>query len=240
MILFLTSSPSGPLDRPNDERVLDKSNDFIKNMRKYWKKEMKILMVSAYPDSFQANDEMKEFFCDAFLNSQLPFVRFTLWDDRMEKVDVEAYDMVILAGGHVPTQNAYFQRIQLKEKLQNYQGIVMGISAGSMNCAELVYAQPELAGESDDPDFLRFLSGLGLTSYQILPHYQMVKDSWLDGKRLYEDIAFSDSFGHVFYVLVDGSYILVDDEAILFGEGYRLQDGRIQQICDYGEFVRIS
>ena len=42
------------------------------------------------------------------------------------------YDVILLAGGHVPTQNCYFKEIDLKEKIKDFQGIVIGISAGSM------------------------------------------------------------------------------------------------------------
>ena len=47
-------------------------------------------------------------------------------------------DLIILAGGHVPTQNRYFQEINLKSLLKNYQGVILGISAGTMNSAETV------------------------------------------------------------------------------------------------------
>jgi len=47
------------------------------------------------------------------------------------------YDVVILAGGHAPTQNAFFHKIKLKELLKIFDGIVIGISAGTMNCADV-------------------------------------------------------------------------------------------------------
>ena len=59
------------------------------------------------------------------------------------------------------------------------------------------------------PGFVRFTQGLGLTDKNILPHYNQVRDNILDGMRLFEDITYPDSRGHSFYVLMDGSYILV-------------------------------
>ena len=81
---------------------------------------------------------------------------------------VAAADLILLAGGHVPTQNAYFQRIGLRGLLSRFSGVLIGISAGSMNSAETVYAQPELPGESTDAAFRRYLPGLGLTKKQII------------------------------------------------------------------------
>ena len=51
---------------------------------------------------------------------------------------VAGADLLILAGGHVPTQNRFFQDIALRERLAGFDGVVMGISAGTMNCEELV------------------------------------------------------------------------------------------------------
>lgn len=61
-VVFLTSSPSGPLDRPNYEKVLDEKNGFVQNMKKYWRPEMRGLIVVSNPDRFEHNDEMKQFF----------------------------------------------------------------------------------------------------------------------------------------------------------------------------------
>ena len=238
MIVFLTSSPSGPLDVANDAHVLDKSNCFVDNLKKYWKKDMKALMISAYPDSYMANDEMTSFFYDCFCNSGVPVTCFDLLDNRNLDVIIHDYDVVMLAGGHVPTQNDFFKHIHLKERLALYEGIIIGVSAGTMNSAKRVYAQPELPTESYDPNYVRYMDGLGLTEVNILPHYQMVKDSILDGKRLYEDITFKDSYGENFIVLVDGSYILqTNASCVIYGEAYRLSDGVLYLLCNENESV---
>ena len=114
--------------------------------------------------------------------------------------------------------------------------MLIGISAGSMNSADVVYAQPEEPGEAVSPDYRRFLPGLGVTKTQLLPHYQMVKDHILDGMRLFEDITFSDSRGRVFYALPDGSFLLgKNGRETIYGEAWRIQDGAMRQICREGE-----
>jgi dipeptidase E len=105
-----------------------------------------------------------------------------------------------------------------------------------MNCARIVYAQPEMPGEAIDPSFERFIPGLGLTEFNILPHYNAVKNDVIDGLRLFEDIACADSIGHTFYAISDGSYLLqTDDHAVLCGEAYRISGGEIVQISTDGE-----
>lgn len=242
MIVFLTSSPSGALNEPNYGKLLDERNGFVDHLKLVWKENMKGLIVSANPTAYEANDEQLDFFANAFRNSGVPLTSFEIWDYRMENLSKEVlhtYDMIMLSGGHVPTQNVFLKQIQLREKLEGYEGVVIGVSAGSMNSANIVYAQPEEAGESSK-DFQRFYTGLNLCDINILPHYQMVKDYYLDGRRLYEDIAFEDSMGHEFIVLVDGSYIIVKDTmAYVYGESYVLEDGNFTSLCALNENCRI-
>ena len=238
MIVFLTSSPSGSLDDSHIVYGLDKMNHFVDNLRKYWRDGAKCLMIAASPDEYERNDQMTAFFADAFKDAGLFWSEFLLWDGRdevMPKEELHTYDLIILGGGHVPTQNQFFHEIGLREKLQGYKGMIIGISAGTMNSADVVYAQPELPGESVDSHYVKYLEGLNLTKNQILPHYQMVKDYMLDGKRLYEDITFADSYGNNFLVLPDGSYLMsIDGEESVWGEAWRLSDGVMRKISENG------
>ena len=153
---------------------------------------------------------------------------------------VKNSSLIILAGGHVPTQNRFFSKIGLRALLKDYNGILIGISAGSMNSAETVYAQPERDGEAMDPAYQRFLPGLGLTKTMLLPHYQENKDDILDGLRVYEDIAFSDSYGNVFYAIPDGTYLLIEGgKEELRGEAYRISNGNMLQVSKANDIVRL-
>ena len=242
MIGFFTSSPSGPLDNSRKVLGLDEMNRFVVNLAHYWPKSARALMITAFPDDDPQNDQMIAFFADAIRDAGLPLETLDLWDHRANDTSLEnllSYQVVMLGGGHVPTQNAFFGRIGLTAKMRVFPGIVIGISAGTMNAAEMVYAQPELDGESLDPGYQRWIPGLGLTKTNILPHYQMVKDNMLDGRRLFADITCPDSFGHRFLALNDGSYLLsVDGRETVWGEAYEIRDGIIRKICDTdGTFI---
>ena len=233
MTLFLTSSPTGPLDGSRVVDGLDPMNGFVENLAARWPGSARCLIAAASPEEYAGNDQMAAFFAHALARSGLPCVCMDLWDDRAGGIDPGAYDVVLLGGGHVPTQNAFFRRVGLRERLAGFPGILIGISAGTMNAAGRVYAQPELPGEAVDPRYVRWLPGLGLTGLNILPHYQMVRDHRLDGRRLYEDITYPDSVGHRFLAIPDGSYVLAEDGgATLYGEGYLLADGELRRICE--------
>ena len=73
--------------------------------------------------------------------------------------------LLILGGGHVPTQNRFFQKIGLRERMKAFAGLVIGISAGSMNSAEIVYAHPELEGEAIDLAYPEMSLSLGFRNW---------------------------------------------------------------------------
>ena len=237
MILYLTSSPF--IDGA-DRAILSPANGLLARLKADLPEHPSCLFICSSPDSPYLTDKFGYEMAKAFEEAELAFSDFRVLDRRTQKdaqLLIWQSDLIILAGGHVPTQNAFFQEIGLREMLENYQGVVMGISAGTMNSAERVYAQPEEAGESD-PDFQRFLPGLGITEVNVLPHYQQVKDYLLDGKRLFEDVTYADSMGECFFAFVDGTYLLIDEgQTWLYGEAYCIQDGQIEQISEVGDVV---
>ena len=223
---------------------LDPSNGLVDELISYWRENSHCLLISAFPDEYTVNDRMRADIERIFRETGLSIEYMDICDRRngVEIISqLSQYDMVILGGGHVPTEKAFFDEIGLRNALQNWDGIVMGISAGSMNCADMVYAQPEMPGEAVDPSYQKFIRGLGLTDINVLPHYQAVKDDWVDDLRLMEDITYPDSYGRTFYAIVDGSYVLqTEDRKEIRGEAYRIADGKIQKVCEYGDVLKLS
>ncbi|MBQ7058651.1 MAG: Type 1 glutamine amidotransferase-like domain-containing protein [Firmicutes bacterium] len=229
MICFLTSR----IDDPETGK-LNPANRLEDELRIYFPRPCRALFICSSPDGWEITD----FYANAtkviIEDAGFIFEQFRILDSRNESAAAElvrASDLLILSGGHVPTQNRFFEKIHLREIMKDYDGIVIGISAGSMNSAEEVYAQPEEEGEAIDPSYQRFLSGLGLTKINLLPHYQEVKDDILDGLKVFEDVAYPDSMGKTFYAIPDGSYLFMDDlREELRGEAYRIKDGVMTQI----------
>ena len=227
MIIFLTSSPTGPLG--SHFNGLDHQNHFVENLKKYWKPDSKCCLIAAYPDHFQENDQMCDYFRTVLTHEQFSLDCFDLIDQRYQDITSQRKGITVywLTGKYEWIEDY----ASLKEKLKDFQGIIIGISAGSMNCASTVYCQPEEPGESIDQQFQRWIEGLALTDINIIPHYQLVKDRYLDDQRLYEDITYPDSLNHRFIILVDGSYILIDDQNWLYGESYLLENGELKPLC---------
>lgn len=245
MKLFMTSSPGGSIcaDGRWMAAPFDRANGFLREFRKACRGETDCLILSSDPENTKMGDEMRSFFQEAFGKSGMSIERVDVCDKRDPGAAKRlcCYGLLILAGGHVPTQNAFFDKIGLKEKIHRYAGVVLGISAGTMNCADVVYAQPEEPGEAVDPCYVRYQKGLGLTRVNVLPHFQNVEGAKLDGLRVMEDICLPDSRVQPFYGLPDGSWLYREQgRTILFGEAWLLKEGTCTKFCEKESFREVE
>ena len=242
-IIFLTSSPDDSYQIQGEwvTGPFTKKNHFLENVTRVWPEHAHVLVITASPDADEQNGEMMRYLETVFRESGLGVEELELLDRHTEKYArdwVAESSVLILGGGHVPTQNAFFQEIGLRRLLERFSGVIIGISAGTMNCADLVYAQPELPGETQDPHYRRYIPGLGLTRIQVLPHYDKVKHEKLDGLWIIDEISVADSDGKEFLALPDGSYVLCQGgRETVYGRAYRIADRRLSQICRDGEAV---
>ena len=242
MKAVLTSSLGGSfkVDGKRVPSALLTDNGLLDKLKEVWINNAKVMIICASPCDYEKNDSVCECLKEAFPMSGLNISYIDKCDDRNEELieKLEEMDVVLLAGGHVPTQNEFMKKLKLREKLMNFNGLIIAWSAGSMNCATNVYAAPELEGEAVDPGYKRWITGLGITEINIYPHYQLLKNEYLDGLRVMEDITYPDSFKHEILAMNDGSYILIEDGTeVLFGEAYLIKDGCKEQICKNGQSV---
>lgn len=239
MICFLTGNPFVP-----NTLILNPANGFADGIGQALRDKRAALYVCSDPFDPAWTDECCRAMGFGFENAGLPLTAWRALDGRNAAFApqlVQSAGLIVLGGGHVPTQNAFFQAIRLRELLRDFPGVILGISAGSMNSAETVYAQPELPGEASSKDYRRFLPGLGLTKTMLLPHYQALKNETLDGLRVFEDISYPDSMDRAFYAIPDGSYLLIrDGEETIRGEAYRIAEGKLEQIAKAEEIYAIS
>jgi len=241
MTLFITSSP---FDETADAPRFSNANGFADRLRAALPEYPSVTFVASSPER---HDLTCRFGADAFTALANAGIFPSQWTvlDGINAEDapeiISASDLLIFAGGHVPTQAAFFRDISLDVLLQDYPGVIIGISAGSMNMAQTVYAQPEEPGEAVDPDYARFFPGLDLTEVNVLPHYQKVKDDLVDGLRLFEDITLPDSQGRCFFAIPDGSYFYQDDSCLLLcGESYLVRDGVLSPLTRDGEILNME
>ena len=232
MVVYLTSSFI-PHQEPGMYQKKEPSDcyGFFDDLKKEWPGAAKILYVPADPTREREFDNQKQRVLDAFEYKDLPVKEVkVLQEESGQALDklISWANVIYLAGGHAPTQLAYFKRIGLKDALADYKGIIIGLSAGACNAAYSVYLIPECEGEAADPNFVRFSSGLDLTNLQIIPHMEYVKGRTIDGMDYINDVVIPDSYGRRFYLITDGSYFKVKDGKTSFvGVGDVIEDGEI-------------
>lgn len=150
MKAILTSSLGGQvkIDGKRLPAKLPETNGLLKCIKDVWKKDSKVMIISGSPEYFDKNDSVLFCLKGAFSLSELGTSEVLMCDERNKEIieRLPEIDVLILAGGHVPTQNSFMKTIGLKERLQSWDGLLIAWSAGSMNCAEMVYAGPELPG----------------------------------------------------------------------------------------------
>lgn len=229
MVYFLTSSSCLP-----DSPALNPANGFVDELREALPHPCRAVFVASSPDDVERTERFAGSIRAGFELTGFRFDRYQILDRRSadQCADLVAgADLLILSGGHVPTQNRFFHDIGLRERLTDYDGVVIGISAGTMNCEELVYAPPEEEGEAIDPSYRRFYPGLGLTKVMIFPHFQDARYEVVDGLPTLETSLLPDSMGRRIYALVDGSFLLgKDGREELRGEAYLIENGVLTQI----------
>ena len=237
MTLFLTGSPTryGEPSFTEDNGFLSEVKEALAEVTGS-RRLPRVLLVSAAPDDAAYSASVKKGMSDCIHRSGIRTAPIVMLErgnaDRAPEL-VRKADWIVLCGGHVPTQNRFINEIKLRDLLKDFRGVVMGCSAGSMNCADRVYSHPELPGEAKDPRYKRWLTGLGLTDIQLIPHLGQVRNAVVDGLRIFEDIAFPDSWGHRFYTFPDGGYVKVKDgRSELRGEAYEISRGEMRRISE--------
>lgn len=227
MKLFFTSNPFLADGSINEE------NEFLWNIKYSLSYETRALLVSSSYKDALTNDRIATNIKDAFNSKGIFFRSMDVLDYRtasMSKEEIQSHNFIILAGGHVPTQNDFIRITGLKAKLEGYDGTIMGISSGSMNAAEEVYVLPELEGEAESTEFKRFCPGLGLTKLQIIPHYEQTINESVDGFPMRERIVY-DSKDKRFLGLPDGSYVMsADGVELVYGPHYKIDNRNITKV----------
>lgn len=126
MKAVLTSSLGG-YRYEEGRRVADRlieRNDLGDRLRSIWPEKARVLILSADPKDHGKNDSLRNCLGEALPMSGLPLSVMEICDDRNPEAaeKLAQWDVLILSGGHVPTQNRFFRELRLRERLQNSRG----------------------------------------------------------------------------------------------------------------------
>lgn len=178
-------------------------------------------IASEFEKLHEKTDGYCRFFLNMFEEKGIHFDESYVVDGRMTIEDaqraVKTADVVWLSGGDTPTEFRYLQQYGLDKILKQHDGVIIGMSAGSINMAGTAVCTLS-CGHSKQLVY----KALGCVDIHVEPHFvrNRVSDELLELSKEYE-----------LYGLCDESCIICSNEIMEFyGEIYRIADGIIEQV----------
>ncbi len=215
--------------------ALENENEILDNLKKYIKSTEKLVVVANNPKNFEENDGRAEVIFESFKKTGLVFKEKVVLDNRNKKHAKEVLmdaNLIILTGGKCLCQNKFLKKIKMKRFLQTYTGLVIGISAGTMNLCKVVMNFPE---ELADLKESKRFSGLGFYEKSIIPHFDGENKTYqfdCEEVDVVNDYILPASVKTEMIGLPNGSYILIDNnhQASLYGDVYKIHNKEVYKI----------
>ena len=169
----------------------------------------------------EKTDKYFRLFLDMFEGIGIHFEEAYVVDGRMSaeaaQRAVSEADVVWLSGGDTSTQFGYFQKYGLVDVLKAHDGVIIGMSAGSINMAKTAICTLSCGHHKQE-----IYSGLGCADISVEPHFVREKVSE-------ELLALSEEY--TIYGLCDEGLIVCSGETVEFyGEVYRLSKGVVERV----------
>ena len=178
-------------------------------------------VASEFEKMHEKTDKYFHFFLKMFQESGISFEVTCVVDGRMTAEDaqkaVKEADVVWLSGGNTPVEFAYLKKYGLDTVLRQHKGVVIGMSAGSINMAKNAICTLSCGHAKQE-----IYEGLGYVEFSVEPHFVREKLS---------DELLELSNEYLIYGLCDDSIIVSKDGQVSFyGEVYRLKGGQIEHL----------
>lgn len=216
-----------PVVIPNTNGVLDEITKRLKGLDR-------VVFVANDPEDIVTNDEKGGMFFTSLKMTWISFKENIILDCRNSKYArkiLSGANLVILSGGKILKQNSFLKEINLKDILKEFDGLVVGISAGSMNLCKTVFNFPE---EPIDVDCERIVEGLGICDRILIPHFDCEKNKYLidcDEFDITGDYILPFSKKEKLLGLGNDSYIIIDDgKEVIVGDCVVISNGNILRL----------
>lgn len=233
MAIILTSLLKTHYYDENGNRIaipLEDENGILQTIKKFLPHADGLILVANDPVDFEDNDAKINVVAQSFDKTGIAFKRATVLDERNkdEAADIigEA-DLIILSGGKCWRQKKFFDEIGLKRLLTNHKGVIIGVSAGSMNLCNTIANFPEEEKDLDDP---RWFDGMGFFDGIIIPHFDGETATYqfeCSEINVTRDYILPMSHEKDFIGLPNGSFIVIDNggEISYHGDVYKISKG---------------
>lgn len=199
---------------------ISKEQGFNEIQREYLKKDIKnndtIVFIATTFDDYEKNDLYYNNLIKHFKNIDITFNKAYLIDNRVAKDYILKSNIIFLMGGDAKKQIDSVKEYDLFEILKSKEGIILGVSAGSMNqSSRVVY-------KNDYNNYvIEDYEGLGYIDINIYPHLDFNNIDYL--KEVFEVSNYTKTVA-----LPNDSFIRIENNNIDFvGEYYTIQNSKI-------------
>ena len=203
---------------------ISKEQGFNEIQREYLKKDIKnndtIVFIATTFDDYEKNDLYYNNLIKHFKNIDITFNKAYLIDNRVDKDLAKDYilksNIIFLMGGDTKKQIDSVKEYDLFEILKSKEGIILGVSAGSINqSSRVVY-------KNDYNNYvIEDYEGLGYIDINIYPHLDFNNIDYL--KEVFEVSNYTKTVA-----LPNNSFIRIENNNIDFvGEYYTIQNSKI-------------
>lgn len=178
-------------------------------------------VASKFELNHEKTDRYFSFCLSMFHHSDINFIQSRVIDDRMSaeqmRKEIETADVVWLAGGDTQAQFQYLHKYGLIPILRKHKGIIIGMSAGSINMA-----QTAICTLTCGHKYFEIYPALGLVDLSVEPHFDIKEPI---------DELLKISYEYPLHGLCDnGVIIYYQDRNIYIGDIYLIDKGKITKI----------
>lgn len=182
-------------------------------------------VASEFERICEKTDRYCEHFVKMFVQCGIQFDQVSVIDSRMSKEvaqqTIKDAEVIWLSGGDTPTQFSYLKAYELLPFIREHDGVVIGMSAGSINMAKIAVCTKTCEHEKQE-----VYEGIGLVDLSVEPH--------LDKENISEELL-QLSREYTLYGMCDDSAILCENETVIYlGDIFLIEKGEVKQISKKG------
>lgn len=133
-------------------------------------KQYKQLALIPSTDDYNKSKEHLEFMKQQLAEAGMCFDECTILTDTMSEAELKEQirnsDMIYMMGGYPRIQRHFIRKHGLERTLHEFDGVILGISAGAMNMSKYII----MVTDGENNDEIKVDNGLGLVDFSIFPH----------------------------------------------------------------------
>ena len=191
------------------------------------------LFIPSQKEIYEGAAEWEILFIDALKNHGIhfkeAFALFDVDDAQYWQASIQKASLIYLHGGNPLVQQAFYEEKGIYEMLRNYEGVMLGASAGAMNMSQSIMLTPT----NEEYNEMVIQPALNRSGVNIFPHlnfdghiqrYVMTGDGLVD----LEDLKTLSKEADI-TLLEDGQFVIDhNDIQIVTGDiHYQLKDGQL-------------